>query len=183
MMRLVFWIVTACVLGLAAHVSTLLFAPGMALERSIASTVDGQRNQFMVLSPTAQARLLPDYPRDTLFGLCRFDLSGGPVTLSANLPDSLWVLAVYASNGKTLYTVNDRQSGVNSFALKLVKAPSLLDMLSSRADEESETVTDQAWIVSSPDKKGVALFWVPMPDPAQRAQLTSILARSSCQSS
>lgn len=183
MMRILFWIITASVLGLASHVATLLFAPGMALERSIASAVDGERNQFFVLSPAAQARLLPDYPRDTVFGMCRFDLSRGPVKLTANLPDSLWVLAVYSSNGKTLYTVNDRQSGANNFELKLVKAQSLLDLLTSRADDDTDTIADQAWIVSSPDKRGVALFWVPMPDSAQRAQLVSVLAKSSCRSS
>ena len=183
MMRILFWLITASVLGVGAHVATLLFAPKLTFERSLASAVDGERNQFALLTPQAQARLLPEYPRDALFGLCRFDLGKGPVTLTANMPDSLWVLAVYSSTGKTLYTVNDQQSGVNNFELKLVKAQSLLDMLSARGEDEPESVTDQAWSVASPDKKGLALLWVPMPDPAQRAQLTAILGKSSCRAS
>lgn len=182
MMRLVFWSITALALAVAAHIATLLFAPGFTLQRSLASAVDVERNRFTVLTPEAQARLLPDYPRESVFGMCRFDLARGPVTLRANMPDSLWVVAVYSSNGKTIYTVNDQQSGANFFELKLVRAPSLLDLLSARADDDADAVVDQAWKVSSPDRKGFALLWVPMADAAQRAQLTAILAQSSCSS-
>jgi hypothetical protein len=39
--------------------------------------------------------------------------TSGPITLDANLPDGIWNLTVYSRFGKTLYTVTDKQSGLN----------------------------------------------------------------------
>lgn len=181
MMRLLFWAFTAMVLGIAAHVATLLFAPRYTLERSLQVSLDGAPNSFTVLTRAAQAELLPDYPSDAVFGICRYDLSKGSVTLNANMPDRFWALAVYAADGQTLYTVNDRQSGVNNFTLKLVRAPGLLEAFTVKDDEDQ--VTDQAWKVASPEKRGVALVWVPFSDPAQRASLSAALAQSNCSAS
>lgn len=178
MMRIVFWMFTAAVLGVVAHAATLLFAPRYTFERSLNGALDGATNSFAVLTPEAQRRLLPDYPADAVFGLCRFDLRGGPVTLQADLPDRFWVLAVYSAKGRTLYTVNDRQSGVNNFTLKLVRAPGLLETFTAK--EEEDAVTDLAWKVASPDSKGVALVWVPLSDAAQRSSLSAAIAKTSC---
>lgn len=181
MMRLLFWAFTAAVLGIAAHVSTLLFAPRYTLDRSLRVALDASPNSFAVLTRTAQAQLLPDYPSNAVFGVCRYDVSKGPVTFNANMPDRFWALAVYAADGQTLYTVNDRQSGVNTFTLKLVRAPGLLEAFTVKDDEDQ--VTDQAWKVASPEKSGVALVWVPFSDPAQRASVAAALSKSSCSSS
>jgi uncharacterized membrane protein len=178
MMRLVFWLFTAAVLAVAAHAATLLFAPRYTFERSLAGALDAASNSFAVLTPEAQRRLLPDYPDDAVFGICRFDLNGGPVTLTADLPDRFWVLAVYSSGGKTLYTVNDRQSGVNNFTLRLVRAPGLLETFTARDDEDA--VSDLAYKVASPDRKGLALVWVPLSDAAQRQSLAASIAKTSC---
>lgn len=181
MLRIVFWIFTALVLGTAAHAATLLFMPRITFERSVSQSVDGERNRFTVLTADAQARLLPDYPGVAVFGMCRFDLSRGPVTLTAQLPDRFWTLAVYSASGKTLYTVNDRQSGTNSFALRLVRSPGLLEIFTAKVDEDA--VTDLAWRVASPERRGLALIWVPISDAAQRQSLAAVLARSSCSAS
>lgn len=178
MMRLLFWLFTAAVLGIASHAATLLFAPRYTLERSLNSALDGARNSFAILTPEAQQRLLPDYPAEAVFGLCRFDLQKGPVTLKADLPDRFWVLAVYSASGKTLYTVNDQQSGVNNFTLRLVRAPGLLETFTAKDDEDA--VTDLAWKVASPDRRGLALVWVPLSDAAQRTSLAAALSKTSC---
>lgn len=179
MMRLLFWMLTAAVLGVAAHAATLLFAPRYTFERSLNSAFDGTSNSFAILTPEAQQRLLPDYPSEAVFGLCRFDLDGGPVTLQADLPDRFWVLAVYSADGQTIYTVNDRQSGVNNFTLRLVRAPGLLEMFTAK-EEEEDTVTDLAWKVASPEATGLALVWVPLSDAAQRPSLAAAVAKTSC---
>jgi uncharacterized membrane protein len=179
-MRILFWICAAAVLGIASHAATLLFAPRYTFERNLDSAVDGARNSFAILTPEAQRRLLPDYPSEAVFGICRFDLRQGPVTLKADLPDRFWVLAVYSSSGKTLYTVSDRQSGVNNFTLRLVRAPGLLETFTAKDDEDA--VTDLAWKVASPDMRGLALVWVPLSDAAQRNSLATALSKTSCAS-
>jgi uncharacterized membrane protein len=178
-MRIAFWVVVASVLAVISHITTLLYAPALTFERTLSQLVsDNPRNKFFVLSSDAQHKIFPDFPKDAIFGLCRFDLRNGPVTLHANLPHTFWTFTVYSRTGKTLYTVNDRQAGVDSFNLQLVKAPSILDVFSAKDDED--VVEASVWRVQATDPKGFALFWVPTEDPAMRPSLVDTLAQSTC---
>jgi uncharacterized membrane protein len=178
-MRNIYWIVVACVLAAIVHMVTLIFIPGMVFERSLKRVaVDVPENRFFLLTSDAQRKMFPEYPPNAIFGLCRFDLSKGPVALNANLPDGFWTLTVYSKAGKTLYTVNDLQSGTNTFNLQLEKAPGLIESFSAKADDD--LVSSSGWKVRSTDVKGLALFWVPGNDPALRESLSAELSKSSC---
>jgi uncharacterized membrane protein len=178
-MRLLFWLFAACVLGLAVHAATLLYAPKFAFERNVDRQLDDTPvNSFFVLSPAQQAALLPDYPPTAVFGGCRFDLRRGPVFLDANFPPAFWTLTVHSMSGKTLYTANDRQSGVDSFRLRLVKAPGLIEMFTAK--EEDDAISTSGWKVSSSEPTGLALLWVPAADPAMRGPIAAALSQSRC---
>ena len=179
MLSHLYWILVAVVLAIATHIGTLLFAPGYAFENDLdAVAKDIPANQFFVLPMEAQLKMFPEYPAGTVFGLCRLDLSAGDVSLDANLPDALWTLTVYTSSGKSIYTSNDEQAGTDKFNLKLIMAPSLLELFSAKADEDA--ITNSGWRVSSTDARGFALFWVPSFDFAMRANVVETISKSSC---
>lgn len=179
-MRNLYWIIVAAVLAISVHIVTLIFVPGFMFERNLNRlAADFPNNKFFLLPREAQRRIFPEYPPDALFGICRFDLTAGPVALNANLPDTFWTLTVYSKSGKTLYTVTDQQSGTDTFSLKLAMAPGLLDMFSAKNDDD-DPVASSGWKVLSEDARGFALFWVPAGDQAMRENLSEILARSSC---
>ncbi len=174
-----YWVVFAAVVAVITHIVTLVFVPGMVLARSLDGLVkEGPTNQFYLLTREAQRKLFPDFPADAIFGVCRFNLSDGPVALNANLPASLWTLTVYSRTGKTLYTVNDLQSGASTFNLQLEKAPGLIESFTAKPDDD--LVASSGWKVKSADTDGLALFWVPGNDPAMRRGLSETLAKSSC---
>jgi uncharacterized membrane protein len=178
-LRFLYWLVTAFVLAVIVHISTLLIAPGFAFERNLNALANQlPANQFVVLPRDVQARVFPEYPSGTVFGLCRFDISAGNVALNATLPDTLWTLTVYSSSGKTLYTVNDEQSGTDTFTLQFDNAPSFLDILAE--PPETASLDLSGWRVSSADPQGFALFWIPTADVAMRARHAEILSKSSC---
>jgi uncharacterized membrane protein len=178
-MRILYWAIVAAVLAVAVHIVTLMFVPGMVFERSLDKFAsDIPNNKFFLLTREAQQKIFPEYPPNAIFGLCRFDLSAGPVALNASLPDTFWTLTVYSRTGKTLYTVNDLQSGTNSFNLQLEEAPGLLQAFTAKGDDD--VVSSSGWKVQSADVNGLVLFWVPGIDPAMRANLGETLAKSSC---
>lgn len=178
-MRSVFWLITAAVLGIAVHIATLLYAPPLSFKRNLERQLaDSPRNAFTVLTPKAQASLLPDYPPGSVFGVCRYDLGTGPVILDANFPASFWTLTVYSSDGRTIYAATDLQSGIDSVKLRLVKAPGIAEMLAAKEDEDA--IETSAWKVPSTKKTGLAVLWVPTADPAMRSVAAAALAKSKC---
>ena len=178
-MRNLYWVVTAAVLAVIVHIGMVLFAPGFLFDRNLDRLAsDMPDNQFFILPAEAQSKIFPEYPSGTVFGLCRFNLASGPITLDANLPDGIWTLTVYSRFGKTLYTVTDEQSGIDKFSLQLAMAPSIFDVLSLK--EEDNPVESSGWKVLSSDERGFALFWVPAMDQAMRQGLMEILSKSSC---
>ena len=113
-MRNLYWVIAAAVLAIIVHISMVLFAPGFLFERNLNRLAsDVPDNTFFILPVSAQSAIFPEYPSGTVFGLCRFNLTSGPVTLDASLPDGIWTLTVYSRFGRTLYTVTDEQSGVD----------------------------------------------------------------------
>ena len=177
-MRNLYWLIAAFALAVTVHIGSVLFAPGFLFDRNLDRLTDGvPDNTFFVLPREAQSKIFPEYPPGTVFGLCRFNLTSGPITLDANLPDGFWTLTVYSRFGKTLYTVNDEQSGVDQFSLQLAMAPGILDQFSAK---EEDPVASSGWKVLSSDARGFALFWVPSIDQAMRESLTETLSKSSC---
>jgi uncharacterized membrane protein len=178
-MRNVFWVIAAAVLAITVHISTVLFAPGFLFDRNLDRlATDVPDNTFFILPSAAQSKIFPEYPSGTVFGLCRFNLTSGPITLDASLPDGIWTLTVYSRFGKTLYTVTDEQSGVNTFSLQLAMAPSMFDVFLTKEDDTP--VESSGWKVQSSDERGFALFWVPALDQAMREGLMETLSKSSC---
>lgn len=179
-MRNLYWLIVAVVLATITHIATLLFVPGFVFERNLRLlTADIPSNTFFILPKDAQHKVFPEYPAATVFGLCRFNLSSGTVSLNANLPDTFWTLTIYTRSGKSIYTVNDQQSGTNTFSLKVVMAPTILDLFSAK-DDTDDPVESSGWKVQSSDRHGFALFWVPSIDPAMRENLVETLSKSTC---
>ena len=178
-MRNLYWVIAAATLAVIVHISMVLFAPGFLFDRNLDRLAsDVPDNKFFILPREAQKKIFPEYPAGTVFGLCRFNLSSGPITLDANLPDGIWNLTVYSRFGKTLYTVTDKQSGLNKFSLQLAMAPSMFDIFVAK--EEDNLVESSGWKVLSSDDHGFALFWVPAIDQAMRESLMETLSKSSC---
>ena len=179
-MRNLYWVTAAAVLAIIVHIGTVLFAPGFLFDRNLDLLAsDMPDNKFFILPGEAQSKIFPEYPSGTVFGLCRFNLTSGPITLDANLPDGIWTLTVYSRFGKTLYTVTDEQSGIDKFSLQLAMAPSIFDVLSLK-EEDDNLVESSGWKVLSSDERGFALFWVPAVDQAMREGLMETLSKSSC---
>jgi uncharacterized membrane protein len=170
------WMFAALLTAVVVHIFYVLFVPAFAFGWNAATP---ESNRFAVLEPEAQQRLFPAYPASSLFGVCRFDVSTSDVVLDAKLPDALWTLSIFDGKGKSLYALNDTQSGTNSFAVRLSRARGVLEQLNAPPDPDVEKA---GWTVETGSAAGLAVFWVDVPQEPLRERLKARLAETNCAS-
>ncbi len=179
-MARLYWILTSLVLAIAVHAAYVLVAPSYALHKSLDALVaDRGVNRFFIVEARDQARLFPAFPPEDVFGACAFDVSAAKIALVANMPEGLWTLTVYSASGDVIYTLNDKQSGTAHFTVTLSLAPSLVEMINQTGNEEPVNTT--GWDVQTNEPTGVAVFWIPLSEPAMRAGVVRTLAKTACQ--
>lgn len=180
MMRYLFWIAVALAAGVTAHVGFLLYAPSSLLAFGVKRmTAEHGANAFFILPQADQAALFPGLPNDDVVGACLFDVSQGPVTFHADLPQGMWVATVYTDKAEPIYSVNDRQSGASQFSVSLSLAPGLIEALLRATDKEQPEI-DSGWTVMSPRPQGLVVVWYPVAEAAMRPGIAEAVKRSSC---
>lgn len=100
---------------LCAGIAHIVFA--MAMPHLFASNAYTRLNRSLpantfVILPLAEpkAQVLPYQTPDVRYAMCRFDASGGPVIVTAKLPDPGWTFSIYTPNGEALYAFAAQQS-------------------------------------------------------------------------
>jgi uncharacterized membrane protein len=180
MRTMLFWAAVALVLGAVAHLSYVLIAPTYAMQRLMGGNPEeGNANRFVLLDGPEQMRLLGETDGEAVTGKCLFDISKGELSVMAEMPDTFWSLTLYSNKGADLYTINDRQAGIDKFKLTVKRAPSVMELLSSDQAEKARAFGD-GWSVEIPESYGIAVFWVALDYPEQRKLFADILSRSSC---
>jgi uncharacterized membrane protein len=175
-----FWLAVALLIGAVSHLSYVLIAPSLAMQRLIgAGQDDTPINRFVLLDAPEQMRLLGETEREAVSAKCLFDISNGELSVAAEMPDTFWSLTIYSDKGADLYTINDRQAGTDKFKLTVRQAPGLMDLLSSDQSETTRAMSN-GWSLEIPEPKGIAVFWMALDYPEQRKLFTDILSRSSC---
>ena len=175
-----FWIAVALLIGAVSHLSYVLIAPSFAMQRLMGgSREDGQVNRFVLLDAAEQMGLLGETGTEALSGKCVFDISKGELSVAAEMPHTFWSLTLYSDKGADLYTINDRQAGIDKFKLTVKQAPGIMDLLSGDQSDTTRALSD-GWSVEVPEPHGIAVFWMALEYPEQRKMFSEILARSSC---
>lgn len=181
MKKHLFWLVVAVVAGVLAHTAFALFVPGWWFSRGVGKLAEAHgRNNFFILSPQEQAKLFPGLPRFGVTGVCVFDVGKGNVTFAADLPDGFWITTIYTDKAEAIYSVNNRQSGANSFTVSLSRAPGLIEQIIKATEKEAIADIDSGWTVTSPEPRGLAVVWYPTPEIGLRSIAAEQVARSRC---
>ena len=177
-----FWIFTAAFLGLAVHIATILYLPGLSFARNLSRvTEQAANNSFFVMKPETQVGLLPTATSQDIIGLCLVDLSKGNVLISAHGLSQLWSLAIYKKSGQQVYAINDVEAGTGDFSVELSKSKSLLQQLVSRPDaEDAKVIENVGWHAEMAENTAIAVLWMPVPDALQRAALEKVVKATSC---
>jgi uncharacterized membrane protein len=167
-------------IGAVSHLGYVLIAPSFAMQRLIGAGEDGTPvNRFVLLDAPEQMRLLGETEQEAVSAKCLFDISNGELSVAAEMPDTFWSLTIYSDKGADLYTINDRQAGIDKFKLTVKRAPGIMDLFASDQSETTRAMSD-GWSVEIAEPKGIAVFWMALDYPEQRKLFTDVLSRSSC---
>jgi uncharacterized membrane protein len=180
----VLWLITVGLLAVAVHIAYVLFMPGLFFQKALLDNTSGKPdNEFFVMAPESQARVMPSASADDVVGLCKYDLGKGKVVLSTQLPHSYWTLSIFTQSGRQIYSLDDVQAGSSSFTVDLTKAPSIFEQLLAKNDGEDTggQVENLGWKVESNERRGLALIWIPLADPLMRGEVEKILNGSRCE--
>ena len=180
MSRHLFWAAVALMAAIASHAAFALYVPGWWFSRAITQLASAHgENSFFILDDSQQARLFPGLPRLGVTGVCVFDLSTGPVTFSADLPEGFWVTTIYTDKAETIYSVSNRQSGANIFNVSLSKAPGLIEQVMQATQKETAEI-DTGWTVQSPEARGIVAVWYPAAEKGLKSLAAKAVSRSRC---
>ncbi len=183
MMGRMFWLFTAAVFGLAVHLATVLYFPGLTFQHRVKQLAgDAKDNSFFLMKPEVQAGLMPTATALDVVGLCLLNVSAGKVSLSARMPRGQWALTIYGASGEQVYNINDVEAGSGEFTIELAPAKGLIEQLRGRSDkDEVGQITNVGWHAELSEKRGLAVLWVPLADPARRADVETALSSTRCE--
>lgn len=173
MMRL--WLILALGVlgGVIVHIGAILLWPGFA---------GGDTAQLMrELEPTAAFAILPDDPDlpdadpSMVYGVCRFTLSGGPVRVTADPAADFWSASVFDIQGRNVYSLNDRSTGLASLDLFLARSA---DIEALRASPPA--LLEEVVVVEMRGEEGFVLVRAFAGQPFSRTRVAQSLQTGDC---
>lgn len=138
------------IVWLIPHAITLAFVRGVSKQV-------GYNTVLRPPLPTHQSRSVVAPSPDLLYAVCVFDVSAGPVRISARRPPGYWSLSLYDRNSDNFFGINDNEIKGDTVELILTPGP---------ADVGIKAKFPAATYVQTPRSTGVMLSRILVLDPA-----------------
>lgn len=174
------WFHVAAVVLLACliHIVVVLSVPYLA-SRNAWSRLSrlGETNRLLVLpppSPTHQS--IPFMAPDVRYAICRYDLSEGPVRLSTDIPDDLWLIAFYTPRGDNFYTISG--GDIKRTRVEILITTTAEPVLETAIDGSEES--DDLVTVAAPNETGLIMIRAPLHASAYAPRTELALSKASC---
>ncbi|MGI9415819.1 MAG: DUF1254 domain-containing protein [Hyphomicrobiales bacterium] len=178
MMRWLYWIAATGILAVVVHLGVVIFVPGVDTGQKMAELeAAGEVNMLHRLGASGD-KLTPltEPSPDLAYAFCKFDIRDRPLLIEGKIPPTYWSVSVYSETGDNVYTLNDRQAGVPSIKLMIVREGDTFEP-STSGDRP-----DDAIVVRTPTSTGLVLFRAFIPDRSQLDVVERHLAASKCAS-
>jgi len=149
-------VLTLITTAILVHMLAVWAAPRLIMQvlmhGPIAQTMNMQNQAAFPPPVTAAARTVVMPSPDLLYSVCAYDVTTGPVRVSAN-PNlkSYWSIALYAANSDNFFVINDRKADGKPVDLWLV---------SEGGTSSARPIPADARVVVSPSKTGFLLMRV-----------------------
>jgi uncharacterized membrane protein len=172
----------ALVAGGLIHISATLVVPQLATASAFQRLSDVLPvNRMRVLPPAdAETQILPYLGPDIRLAVCRFDLSDGPVAITASLPDKGWTLGLYTDWGDNFYVLPAQDGRADDITLTLIAQGERSFSLLTLGGRATPTSISQ---IEVPEATGFALVRAPVRGRAFAGEIEATLKRAGCQPS
>jgi uncharacterized membrane protein len=173
--------VAGLVLGAIVHVVVVLRVPSLAQKDAFSRFALAGRNGHAELvaaaAPTDKAEpALPDADPAAATAVCAFDLTAGPVHVTAPASGLLETLSLHARGGGVFYGLTDRASLRGQIDLAIMTQAQLDE---AQADEDEETAGGEIRVVS-PSTKGLLVVRAVAARPSLLRQAQAAVTSVTC---
>jgi uncharacterized membrane protein len=170
------WIVAALAIAVAVHVASVWYLPHFIMHQAMAQmgTVNAIHHQPRV---TADSRGVVRPSPDLLYSACPFDLTNGPLLVTAPVPQgTYWSVSVFDADTNNIFALNDRQVRTGRVMLQVVRRNGTMADFLSKANEPPLTYKD----VFSPTTHGLVLFRTLISDEKDFAKIDAVRRQANC---
>ena len=166
------WLAATLAIALLVHFGTLYALPRLVMRRALRTMGEPNAMHFGT-PPTAASRVVVRPSPDILYASCPFDLSSGPLRVTASVPHSTyWSVSAFDAATNNFFVRNDRQVTGDALELLLVQRGQTLSL----SDHALERV-----IVFAPSKRGLLLFRTVIDDSRQLSALEALQRQDRCE--
>lgn len=174
-----FWILFGVLTAVAVHLAYILFIPASQLEDRIMAVRDeAGANKLLVAESGNAAASFAEFPKENMYAVCAFDLSGGPVQIKAQIPEHYWSVEIYGPRGGTVYTLNDQQAPRRQLTLVLYDDDPDPQAIVNAANSTSRALNSIA--VLTGNTRGLAVIRSSGASFLERRRTQDAFAASSC---
>lgn len=172
------WLIAGVLLGSIVHLITVLVLPRTASHDAYARLAPAAPVNTVVPIPqsTPQAAVLPFMDPAFAAAVCRYDLSAGPLKLTAPVSPAYTSVSFYTRRGVAYYAINDRAAGRRVIELELMTPA----QRSALPEDEEVTAADRL-IVESPSPTGLIVLRAFAPEPSLLGPARNALAQAKCE--
>lgn len=165
------WVAATLVVAALVHTATLWALPRVLMARAVARM--GASNVMHYSErPNASSRTVVRPNPDMLYSACPFDLSKGPVKLTARVPHSTyWSVSAYDAATNNFFVRDDRQIAGDSIEIVALRRGMKLPPLGG--------ATERA-ILIAPTERGLFLVRVLIDDNSHLGELQAIQHQATC---
>jgi uncharacterized membrane protein len=178
MIRLLLWVVSGALLGGIVHLVAVLLLPQTATldAYSRLAPITPVNTVAVVPQPSPQSEVMPFMDPAFATAVCRYDLAGGPLKLTAPVSAAYTSVSFYTRYGVAYYAINDRAAGRRVIELDLMTTAQRNEL----PEEEDVTAADRL-IVESPTQTGLVVLHALAPEAGLMPMAESALTRAKCQ--
>lgn len=171
MIRWLLWIVGGILLGGIVHLGAVLVLPRTATQDAYQrlEAITPVNKMVALPQPDADKAVMPFMDPAFATAVCRYDLKGGPLKLTAPVSQAYTSVSFYTQQDIAYYAINDRSAGKRSIELNLMTAAQR-----TLLQEDEEVTAADRLIIESPTQSGLIVLRALAPEPgllpmAQRA--------------
>jgi uncharacterized membrane protein len=176
-MRWLLWIISGALLGGIVHLAAVLILPATATQDAYSrlAPVAPVNAVTTVPVPSPQTAVIPFMDPAFATAVCRYDLTNGPLKLTAPVRAAYTSVSFYSRRGVAYYALNDRAAGRRVIELDLMTAAQRAE----QPEEEDVTAADRL-IVESPTRTGLIVLRALAPEAGLMPKAHEALAAAKC---
>ena len=177
MTRWFLWTLAGIILGGIVHLGTILALPRTASQDAYArlEPITTVNTMTPIPRPTAAQALLPYMDPAFAVAVCRYDLAGGPMRLTAPVSQAYTSVTFYTRRGVAYYGINDRAAGRRTIELLLMTTAQ-----HEALPEDSEVTAADRLIIESPSSTGLIVLRALSAEPGLMPMAQASVAAARC---